>query len=510
MSPTTLPAAYDSLLAHSRQRKFLEGTAAILSWDQETMMPPGGVEFRGDQLAQLAALGHRMTVEPQVGEWLDRADQAMAGRLPEDAPERVNLREWRRDREKAMKLPESLVEELAKVTSVAQHEWAEARRHSDFARFRPWLEKILELNRRKAECLGWNRAGGEPWDALADLYEKGMTATQVEAVFTPLERRLKDLVARIVGAPRRPGDRFDRLELPEAQQEAFVRFAARAIGFDFERGRLDRSTHPFCGGSHRGDVRITTRFKPSLALDALGSTMHECGHAIYEQGLPAEHLGTPMGEATSLAVHESQSRLWENQVGRSREFWQWMTPRLREFFAAAVDGIDAEEMHGCANRVSPGFIRVEADEATYNLHVMIRFDLERRMLRGDLAVADLPAAWNARYQNLLGVTVPDDRRGCLQDVHWSMGAMGYFPTYTLGNLIAAGLFEAVKRDLPEVPAMFARGEFAPLHEWLHAKVHAHGRRHDAATLHRLVTGREVSADPLLRYLEGKLLPLHGL
>ncbi|MGA1400017.1 MAG: carboxypeptidase M32, partial [Phycisphaerales bacterium] len=284
-------SAYLDLVTHFKQASLLQGTSAILSWDQETMMPAGGVEFRGEQLAQLAGLVHRLKSEPRLGDLLDRAAEE-TGSDPL-SPEAVNVREWRLDRDRAMKLPESLVEELARVSSVAQHEWAEARRDSDFAKFRPWLEKLLELNRRQAECLGWDRASGEPWDALGDLYEPGLTAKEIESIFTPLGDRLKRLVAEIADAPRRPDDRFDRLELPEAQQEAFVRFVAESIGFDFTRGRLDRSTHPFCGGSHRNDVRLTTRFRKDLTLDALGSTMHECGHGIYAQGLPGAHLGTP-------------------------------------------------------------------------------------------------------------------------------------------------------------------------------------------------------------------------
>ena len=505
---TAARSAYDRLVERFREQHLLDGAASILSWDRETMMPGGGVAFRGEQLALLASLSHRIATDPELGDLLEAADAETAD-ADEGDPRRVNVREWRRDRDRNLKLPEALVKELAEVASTAQHEWAEARKANDYARFKPWLGKLVDLNRRKAECLGWAE-GGEPWDALGDLYEPGSTAAEIEAVFTPLQQRLKGLVARIAEAPTRPDDTFDRLELPQAQQEAFVRFVAEQFGFDFDRGRLDTSTHPFCGGSHRNDVRLTTRFHSNLTLDALGSTMHEVGHGLYEQGLPQEHLGTPMGEAASLSVHESQSRMWENQVGRSRPFWTWLTPELPRFFGDAVDGLGIEEMYGAANRVQPGLIRVEADEATYNLHIMIRFDLERRMLRGDLPLDDLPAAWNDAYRDLLGLEVPDDARGCLQDIHWSMGAMGYFPTYTLGNLVSAGLFDAAVEAMPDLPDQFARGEFDGLRTWLNENVHAHGRRHRFLELHRLVTGREVGADPLLRYLEGKLLPLHGL
>jgi carboxypeptidase Taq len=472
------------------------------------MMPQGGVAFRSGQLAQLARLVHEQETDPAIADLLDAAEGDAS--LPSDphAPQRVNLREWRRDYEKATKLPASLVEEIARTASIAQHEWAAARAASEFARFRPHLAALVELNRRKAECLGWDRDGGEPWDALADHYEPGCTAAAVEAVFTPLAARVKSLLDRLMGSSHRPDDRFDRTEFPAPQQERFVRFVAEAIGFDFHRGRLDRSTHPFCGGSHRGDVRLTTRYKPDLVLDALGSTMHECGHGIYEQGLSEADLGTPMGQSASLSVHESQSRLWENQVGRSRGFWGWLAPQVEGLLGPAAAGFDGETLFGTANRVEPGFIRVEADEVTYNLHIMIRFDLERRLLRGDLPIDDLPAAWNEAYRGMLGLEVPDDRRGCLQDVHWSMGAMGYFPTYTLGNLIGAGLFEAARRALPDLDAQIGRGEFTPLREWLHREVHAQGRRHRSAELYERIVGEPLTADPLLRHLEEKLLPLY--
>ena len=508
VSATEAPRAITELREAVRKVAVLQSVNSILGWDQETMMPEGGLDWRATQQATLASMAHAAFTGAEMGDRIAAAEEAVAA-LPEEHPDRVDVRELRRDWDKATRLPESLVRELAELSSKAMHEWAAARKASDFARFRPWLERTVELNRRKAECLGW-AAGGEPWDALADHYEPGLKASEVQAVFTPLRTRLQGLLDRLRGAPQKPSNAFNEHALPITDQEKFVRFVAKRIGFDFSRGRLDRSTHPFCGGSHCNDVRMTTRYLETCVLDALGSTMHEAGHGMYEQGLDATRIGLPMGEAAGLSVHESQSRLWENQVGRGLAFWRWCHGELPAFFGDACDRFRIQDLHEAANVVEPGFIRVEADEGTYNMHVMVRFELERQLVRGDLKVADLPGVWNGMYKEFLGVNVPDDRRGCLQDVHWSMGAIGYFPTYTLGTLLAAQLFEKAKAELPGLEEGFARGEFAPLLQWLRRNVHVHGRRHRLDALCRKVTGSPLSADPLMRHLEGKLLPLYGL
>ena len=322
--------------------------------------------------------------------------------------------------------------------------------------------------------------------------------------------RLQKFLEEIAGSSKKPVNTFNELELPLDKQTEFVRFVSEAIGFDYSRGRIDVSTHPFTSGSHCSDVRITTRFSKSNVNDALGSTMHEVGHGIYEQGLPGEHVGTPMSESVSLGIHESQSRMWENQVGRSIAFWKWCHPKLKDFFGDAVKSLTLDEVYGGANIVKPDFIRVEADEATYNMHVMVRFEVERAILRGDLDVADIPEVWNGRYKEYLGVTVPDDSKGCLQDIHWSMAAMGYFPTYTLGNLYCAQFFEKALQVMPDLYEQFEAGEFGNLKTWLNESIHAHGRRYRAADLCEHVTGKPLSADPLMRHLEGKLRPLYGI
>ena len=500
-------SAYAALVDRVREASLVGSVASVLGWDQETMMPQGGVEFRSRQLALLARMHHERSTDPHIEELIGRSSSDRS--IDPAGPEAANVREMRRDFERARKLPASLVEELAKVSSVAQHEWAAARAASDFAKFRPWLEKLVDLNRQKAQCLGIP-AGGEAWDALADTYEPGCRAKDVAALFGPLRERLKGLLDRVMGSSRGPSNRFNELELDIDAQERFVRFVAESIGFDFTRGRLDRSTHPFCGGSHCNDVRLTTRYRGDCVNDALGSTIHECGHGMYEQGLPFAHVGTPLGEAVSLGIHESQSRLWENQVGRSRAFWSWCTPHVMRHFGDRAKSFTADELYGAANIVEPGFIRVDADEATYNQHVMVRFALERALIGGSLDVADLPGEWNRLYRDHLGLEVPDDRRGCLQDVHWSMGAFGYFPTYTLGTLYAAQLFDAARAALPGLEDGIARGEFSPLLAWLNREVHSHGRRYLPGELCNRVTGKSLSAEPFLAHLEAKLVPMYGL
>lgn len=494
------------LLAHSRATALLASAAAVLNWDQEVLLPPGGGEWRSRQLAALAGLVHQRATDPRQAEWLAccEADAAFAAEHPELA---ACVRELRRDHDRQLRLPAALVEELARVESLSQRAWAEARKDSDFAAFAPFLRQMLQLQQQKAACL--QRGHALPWDALAEQFEPGMTAASLQQLFAPLRQQLLGLLQRLQQSRRPPRADFARLRFAEARQEALVREVVAAIGFDFQRGRLDRSAHPFCTGLG-GDVRLTTRFHPDNVMDALGSTMHEGGHGIYEQGLPQEHLGTPLGEAVSLGVHESQSRLWENQVGRSAAFWRWARPLARRHLGRWVDAFSADELFGAANVVAPSLIRVEADEATYNLHIMVRFELELLLLSGDLPVEDLPAAWHQRYRDQLGLEVPDDARGCLQDVHWSCGLFGYFPTYTLGNLYSAQFFAAAERELGDQSQAFARGEFAPLRQWLRQHVHQHGRRYLPDELCQRATGAPLSSQPFLDYLEQKLRSVYDV
>jgi carboxypeptidase Taq len=499
-----MTAAYAALCRHFRDVALLGSTSALLAWDQETCLPKGAGDRRADQLALLAGLAHERATDPRVGAWLAACEADAA--VTADADRAANVRGWRRDFDRATKLPPALVTELAEVESKAQQAWAEARAQDRFRQFAPWLQRMVALQQQKADCL--RRAGQSRWDALADLYEPGMNAADLARVFGPLRQRLVALRERLAGG-RAVDDGFSRIAFAEDKQEAFVRAVLAAMGFDPQFGRLDRSAHPFCT-KVGDDVRLTTRFHRDRVLDALGSTMHEGGHGLYEQGLPAEHFGAPLGEAVSLGIHESQSRLWENHVGRSAAFWEWCWPIAQRHLGDGCRGFDATAVHRAANVVRPSLIRVEADEATYDLHVMVRFDLEQRLLDGSLPVDALPGEWNRLYREFLGITPPDDRQGCLQDVHWSCGLFGYFPTYTLGNLYAAQIAEAADRELGGLAAQFARGDFTPLREWLRRRVHQHGRRHEPAELCRLATGSELSPEPFLRHLERKLGAVYGL
>ena len=500
---------YDQLLQQAKDTTLLGTTIGFLHWDQEVMMPKKGIEYRADQIALASRMYHEMCIDPKIGDWLSACEED--GELSGDptSESAANIRELRHFYDRKTKLPTALVEEEAKLSSQGQNAWAEARKNNAFSEFQPWLEQILALLQRKAECYGWAE-GGEPWDALAEDYEPGCTAASVGEVFTPLREKLQSLLDEIMGSSTKPSNAFNEIALPIAEQKAFVRAIAEQIGFDFEAGRLDESTHPFCGGSHCYDVRLTTRFHENNVNDAIGSTMHEAGHGMYEQGLLFEHVGTPMGTAVSLGIHESPSRMGENQVGRSEAFWKWCHPKMNEFFGERVASLSFNDVYGGANIVRPDFIRVEADEATYNMHIMIRFELERLMMKGDLAVEDLPDAWNQRYRDYLGIEVPSDTKGCLQDVHWSMTSMGYFPTYTLGNLYCAQFFESALKAHPDLYEQFAQGEFGVLKGWLNENIHHYGNRYRAAELCEVVTGKPLTSDPLMRHLEGKLKPLYGL
>lgn len=499
-----MTAAYDLLRPHMRSASLLGSTAALLAWDQETFMPPAAGDRRAEQLAELARLQHERATDPRVGEWLAQceADPRAHG----DPDQLANVREWRRDYDRATRLPAALVGELAEVESKAQQAWADARAKDSFHRFRPWLERMVALQQQKADCL--RGPGQSRWDALADLYEPGMCAADLRTLFGPLRHALVALRERLATGTA-PDDRFAHAAVDETKQDTFVRAVLAAMGFDWKRGRLDRSAHPFCT-KVGADVRMTTRFRPDAVLDALGSTMHEGGHGLYEQGLEDAHFGTPLGEAVSLGIHESQSRTWENHVGRSAEFWRWCLPIAQQHLGGAWRDIDARAAFRAANVVRPSLIRVEADEATYDLHVMVRFELEQALIDGELGVANLPGEWSRLYRDYLGVSVPNDKQGCLQDVHWSCGLFGYFPTYTLGNLYAAQFLAAAGRALGGLPGLLERGQFATLREWLRRHVHRHGRRHSPAELCKLVTGAPLSAAPFLAYLEQKLGAVYEL
>jgi carboxypeptidase Taq len=498
--------AYEELIRRSRERALLASCSALLGWDEQTYLPRGGSSYRGDQMALLAGLHHERGTDPRVGELLEAVEASdLVAEL--GSPESANVREWRRGFDRVAKLPHTLVEELARTTSIAQQEWVEARKASDFNKFRPWLVSIIDLKRQEAACLA---AGGDLYDALLDDYEPGAKGKELAALFEALRRDLVPFVASIAESGK--GSKAGALEgdYPIDRQKIFGEMVASVVGFDFERGRLDTTAHPFCSGIGPGDTRITTRFDPRDFASAFFGILHEVGHGLYEQGLDPSHYGTPMGEAVSLGVHESQSRLWENGVGRSKAFWEHWLPQARRFFREPLHAVGLDAFHKAINRVEPSLIRVEADEVTYNLHILIRFKLEQALIGGDLSVDDLPAAWNERYREDLGVTPPDDAQGCLQDIHWAAGLVGYFPTYTLGNLYAAQLYARADADLGGLESQFARGDFAPLLTWLREKIHRNGQWYRAADLIRLATGAALDHRPLVQTLKAKYGPIYEL
>jgi carboxypeptidase Taq len=498
--------SYDALIVELREIGLLASVSSLLGWDERTQLPAKGAEHRGNQSALLARMIHERYTAPKIGDWLSAVENSdLIGHADSDVA--TNVRETRRGYDRKRKLPASLVEEQAKLEVLAQHAWAEARRKSDFAAFAPWLEKTLVLKKQEANCLGYRE---HIYDALLEDYEPGCTTAQLRRVFEELRGPLVELIRRIGESGRRaPAEILER-DYPAAAQEKLARDAAAIVGFDFQAGRLDVAVHPFCTDIGPGDVRLTTRYDPKYFGDAFFGVMHETGHGLYEQGLPAEHFGLPCGRAVSLGIHESQSRLWENFVGRSRAFWRFFWPKVQSEFAPATAGVGEDDWYRAINDVRPSFIRTESDETTYNLHILLRFELEQAMLKGDVGVSDLPEAWNGKMKEYLGVTPPDAARGVLQDVHWSGGGIAYFPTYTLGNLYAAQFFAQARKDLGDVDAQFARGEFAPLLGWLRKNIHAHGRRYSAGDLVRRVTGESLSAKPLLEHLNRKAGEIYGV
>jgi carboxypeptidase Taq len=505
MSPSA-DQAYTELIRRVKEARLLESCGSVLGWDERTYMPHEGSAHRAEQLALLAGMTHNMLTAPRIGELLWTLQQSPLLRDPQSMPA-VNVREIRRTYERAVKLPSTLVEELARTTTRAQQVWQEARKADDFPAFRPWLEKIVHLKRQEADAVGYKAAA---YDALLDEYEPGATTAEITRVFADLRADLVPLLGELKATGKRPRHDLLEREYPVDRQQIFGQAAAAAIGFDFSSGRLDVTTHPFCSGIGPGDCRLTTRYNARHFNEGFFGILHEAGHGIYDQGLPTEHFGTPMGAAASLGIHESQSRLWENQVGRSRPFWVHFFPRARQVFHDALHDVRLDDWLFAINDVQPSFIRVEADEATYNLHIILRFELEQALINGDLKPVDVPGAWNERFQKSFGLVPGSDAKGCLQDIHWSMGGLGYFPTYTLGNLYAAQFMDQARKDLSDLDDDFERGDFGRLKTWLNEKIHRQGQRFWPRDLCARVSGFPLTHQPLLAYLRKKYSPLYGM
>jgi len=479
----------------------LHAALSILEWDQQTQMPEAASADRAEQVATLSRITHEHAVDAQIGRLLERLD----GQLDPETVDGAMVRIARRDYDRAVCLPADLVEETARVTSLAEPAWVEAREQAEWSRFAPHLERIVDLRHRAAEAYGFIE---HPLDPLIDLHEPGMTKARLTEVFAPMAERLIPLVRAVADAD---DDRDALLHgaYDEDRQEAFGRSVVGRFGYDWTRGRQDRAVHPFCTSFGIDDVRLTTRFEPDFLPTALFGTLHEAGHGMYEQGIDPALARTPLADGVSMGVHESQSRLWENLVGRSRPFWRAIYPKLQEAFPERLRAVDLETFYRAINRAAPSPIRVEADELTYNLHIFLRFEIEAGLLDGSLAVADVPAAWNAKMDELLGIVPADDAEGALQDIHWSGGAFGYFPTYAVGNVLSVQLYRTAEAAHPEIEEEMEQGELATLHGWLRDNVYRFGRRFDPDTLITRATGRALDPEPYMEYLETKYGELYG-
>jgi len=484
---------YDRLVRLLKRADVIGSALDVLQWDEQVNLPPASQVRRADQLSALAELHHRAVCDPAIGEAL----AALEGdSRPEGDAQKAAVARARRDYERATRLPAEFVAAKAALDSQAFHAWKRAKSHSDYSVFAPFLSRQVDMSREEAGFIG---QADRPYDYLLDKHDPGLTEADVARLFGDLRQQLVPFVKEIVAR----GVKSRRAELKGfsiAAQDAFLRGVVAKLGFDFERGRIDVAVHPFCSGDG-ADTRLTTRFDEDDPLTSLFAAVHEAGHGLYEQGLPLEHLGTPLGKPVGMAIHESQSRLWENQVARGRPFWAHFEPGFRQSFSSRLGGWSSEDLYLAVNTVSLEPIRIKSDEVTYNLHIILRFEIERRLFAGEIAVEDLPEVWNGLSQELLGLVPANHGVGVLQDVHWSGGAFGYFPSYCLGNMIAAQLWYAALATLPGLEAEFARGDFSRLRGWLRREVHAHGRRYDTHELIRKVTGADLAPDHLMRYLK---------
>ncbi|MFN2312600.1 MAG: carboxypeptidase M32 [Spirochaetia bacterium] len=491
---------------YDQRMVLLRHSAALLHWDQETYMPAAGEEGRSEQIALLESLAHEELSSPVLGELLQEAGASNHVGIPGDLNESL-LRELLRAHKRAALVPTRLIEELARTAGAAQSAWRRAREQAHFGAFLPSLERLISLRREYADAIGWEAS---PYDALLDEYEPFTSTAEVQGVFAELQPRLTDLTRRIGESGSAVDDDILHRDYPVEAQERFGRQVLKEVGFEFDRGRLDISTHPFSTALGADDVRITTRYNPRFLPSGIFGTVHEAGHALYELGFGASIRAGSLAEGASLGIHESQSRFWENMVGRSLAFWKYFYPELQRCFPAQLGDFSVEKFYRAVNVVRPSLIRVEADEVTYGLHVILRFELEKALIEGDLTVADLPDAWSATSQRLLGIKPSNDAEGVLQDIHWSTGAFGYFPTYALGNLYSACFAEALQRDIGSLDILLEQGNFAVILDWLQRNIHTKGRSLSPQELCVQVTGQHLRADAFLSYLETKYTPIYEL
>lgn len=494
--------AYNHLREISKNIETLNSIQSILGWDQETYMPPDAEDFRSEQLKTLAGIIHAEQTSPKFKAALEKLIDLKTGEVLDPAlgeRERAALREWRRAYLLENALPQEFVEAFAQLCSQSMVKWREAKEKNEFSLFAPWLKKIIEAVRKKAEYLQYQE---HPYDALLDLYEPGAKTKEIKKLFTNLKSEISTLLKSLKERKQEQGA-FLHGSFDSGKQMNFGKELLKDMGFDFRKGRLDLSAHPFSSSAHPTDNRITSRIHPSSLMSHIMATLHEGGHALYEAGLPKEEFGTPLGKAISLGIHESQSRWWETRIGLSTPFWKHYYPKLQTTFNGELYSIPFERFYQALNKVNPSLIRIEADEVTYPLHVILRFELEVELIEGKLEVEDLPRAWNKKMEELLGISPKKDAEGCLQDIHWSMGSFGYFPTYTLGNIYAAQLFETFEKEFPLWKNEVENGNLLFIREWLRENIHRHGMQYQGKELIKRITGKEVSELPYLNYLKGK-------
>lgn len=478
----------------------------VLHWDMEVFMPPKGAESRAKTISNISGILHEKFISKDFAALLKKAKlQLDAGKL--DDEESAIVRELWREYERQKKLPVAFVKEMAQICSEGHNVWIKAREKSDFNIFLPSLKKIVALKRREAQLVGYKKS---PYDALLDTYEPYSTSEEISMIFEELKGFLVPFLKKIAKAKGKVDPKILKGNFPIDRQKQFNEEVAKKIGFDFEAGRLDTSVHPFSTGFHPRDVRMTTRFKKDDLSYSFFSTIHETGHALYEQGLNADHFGTPIGEAISLGIHESQSRMWENMVAKSKNFWKYFFPKLQKQFSKPFAKVKSDDFYRAINFVRSSLIRTEADEVTYNLHIIMRFEIEKELIEGSIEVEDLPKIWNAKMKEYFGIKVPNDALGVLQDTHWSGGGIGYFPTYALGNLYAAQFYQTAKKDILNLEKKIASGEFGHLREWLREKIHIHGKMFSADGLVREVTGEPLTSQYFIDYLKEKYGEIYGI
>ena len=499
----TAESAYQWLVEYFRDTTYLFSTAELAAWDQRTFIPTNGHEHRSRQMESLARLIHQRSTSPEIDAKLQEVENS-AFLSDSDVATRANIRMWRREYERLVRIPERLASELAAAASAGEAAWEAAVHKNDWDAFFPHLEKLISLSKEKAEAIGYNR---NPYDALLDEYEVGLTADALSAMFDELRQPLVALQQQIRESVVKPDKSILYGNFSLASQRKTCADLVQAIGYSFTSGRIDESVHPFSVGIGPGDARITTRYNESFLGSGMFGCLHEAGHSLYELGLPEAHYGTPAGMYLSVGIHESQSRLWENQVGRSQAFWQFAKPLLDSHYSS-VKSATLEDFVLAVNDVEPGLIRVEADEVTYNLHVLLRFELELALFNNELKPADLPDAWAEKMKEMLGIVPQSNREGAMQDVHWSAGMFGYFPTYTLGNIYAAQLYAAARRDISDMDACLSRGEFEPLLQWLRTHVHHKGQCHTPAELIEMASGKPPSSKYFIEYCRAKFSQLY--